>query len=176
MKLTSAEFALLSLLAEAPWHGYDIERLIEARGMRNWTEIGFSSIYFLLKKLEGRGLVAVAGPVPPSRRVAKVYELTDAGRAAHRAATERALAEPDALYPAVLLGLANWPALPPAAARAALAARAKALAVKLTELERNRASQEALPPFVAAMFDYSVAMIEAERQWLSRTSEMLERR
>ena len=54
---TNAEFALMSLLAEGPLHGYAVEQLVEQRGMRHWTEIGFSSIYFLLKKLEARGLV-----------------------------------------------------------------------------------------------------------------------
>ena len=36
----------------------EIEHVIEERGMRDWTEIGFSSIYYLLKKLEKEGLIA----------------------------------------------------------------------------------------------------------------------
>ena len=55
--MTNAELAILSLIAEQPRHGYDIEQVIEARGMREWTEIGFSSIYYLLKKLEKDGLI-----------------------------------------------------------------------------------------------------------------------
>ena len=39
--MTHAEFAILSLIAEAPRHGYEIEQTIEQRGMRDWTEIGF---------------------------------------------------------------------------------------------------------------------------------------
>jgi DNA-binding PadR family transcriptional regulator len=35
---------LLGLLAEKPRHGYELEEVIIARGMRDWTEIGFSSI------------------------------------------------------------------------------------------------------------------------------------
>ena len=50
--MTNPELAILSLIAEKPRHGYDIEQVIEARGMREWTEIGFSSIYYLLNKLE----------------------------------------------------------------------------------------------------------------------------
>ena len=50
--MTNAELAILSLIGESPRHGYEIEQVIEARGMREWTEIGFSSIYYLLKKLE----------------------------------------------------------------------------------------------------------------------------
>ena len=39
--MKNAELAILSLIAEQPRHGYDIERVIEAWGMREWTEIGF---------------------------------------------------------------------------------------------------------------------------------------
>ena len=50
--MSSAELAILSLIAEKPRHGYEIDEVIEERGMRDWTEIGFSSIYYLLNKLE----------------------------------------------------------------------------------------------------------------------------
>jgi DNA-binding PadR family transcriptional regulator len=53
--MTNAELAILSLVDERPRHGYEVEQVIEERGMREWTEIGFSSIYYLLKKLEREG-------------------------------------------------------------------------------------------------------------------------
>ena len=53
MAMTNAELAILSLVVEQPRHGYEIERVIGERGMREWTEVGFSTIYSLLKKLEG---------------------------------------------------------------------------------------------------------------------------
>ena len=74
--MTNAELAILSLVAEQPRHGYEIEQVIEARGMREWTEVGFSSIYYLLKKLERRGLVEghlEAAERGPAR---KIYRLT----------------------------------------------------------------------------------------------------
>ena len=79
--MTNAELAILSLVAEGPCHGYQIEHVIQERGMREWTELGFSSIYYLLKKLEAKGLVA--GGLEEAERgpARKVYTLTDAGRA-----------------------------------------------------------------------------------------------
>ena len=56
--MTNAELAILSLVAETQRHGYEIEQIIEIRGMREWTEIGFSSIYYLLNKLERAGQIA----------------------------------------------------------------------------------------------------------------------
>jgi len=55
--MTNAELAILSLVAERPRHGYEIEQVIAERGMRDWTEVGFSSIYYLLKKLEQEHLI-----------------------------------------------------------------------------------------------------------------------
>lgn len=49
--MNNKELALLGLLAEGPKYGYQLEENIAARGMRAWTEIGFSSIYHLLNKL-----------------------------------------------------------------------------------------------------------------------------
>ena len=36
--MTNAELAILSLIVEKSMHGYEIERVIEAREMRNWTD------------------------------------------------------------------------------------------------------------------------------------------
>src|SRR3546814_11724527 len=57
MELTPSELTVLGLIVEQPRHGYDLEQVIEERGIRRWTDIGFSSIYYVLAKLEKRGLV-----------------------------------------------------------------------------------------------------------------------
>ena len=57
-RLTDAELLLLGLVAEMPRHGYELDQVIQQRGMREWTQIGFSSIYFVLGKLEKLGLAA----------------------------------------------------------------------------------------------------------------------
>ena len=56
--LTNSELAILGLVAEHPRYGYQVEQDIAARGMREWTEIGFSSIYYVLNKLEAAGWLA----------------------------------------------------------------------------------------------------------------------
>ena len=52
---SDADIVLLSLLAEQPRHGYDLDRVIEQRGYRQWTSLAFSSVYYLLKRLSERG-------------------------------------------------------------------------------------------------------------------------
>ena len=78
--MTNAELAILSLVAEKPRHGYEIEQVIEEREMRNWTEIGFSSIYYVLNKLEKEGLIEGAWSDAGQRGKRKRYALTADGQ------------------------------------------------------------------------------------------------
>ena len=125
--MTNAELAVLSLIVEGPQHGYAIEQLIEARGMREWTDVGFSSIYYLLKKLEKEGLVR--GAIGPGERGLgrRVFHVTPEGVAAWQAGCLAALAGDAGGDRALLLGLAGLPGLDLAAALDALRHRIAAL-------------------------------------------------
>ena len=56
MKLSLSEQLILGILSEQARHGYDIEKIIIERGMRKWAVVGFSSIYYVLERLEEKGL------------------------------------------------------------------------------------------------------------------------
>jgi len=164
--LTPAELTLLGLLVEKPRHGYELEEVIAERGMREWTEIGFSSIYYLLTKLRDRDLIAETGE-PAHGKSRKVFAPTPAGFQACAEAAEDAIATVRPVFPPVLVGLATQPVIPPARLHAALARRAEALADKIAEVRAAAARQE-VPPFVRAIFDYSLGQLEAERAWLTK--------
>jgi DNA-binding PadR family transcriptional regulator len=166
--MTNAELAVLSLVGERPRHGYEIEKVIEERGMREWTEIGFSSIYYLLKKLERQGLVESTLTEAARGPARKVYHVTPAGRDVLRAGLLEALSVPRRWYPPLQLGLANLPAIPPDEAVRALQRYREALEQRLMGLKARRESQGPLPYFVDAMFDHSVALIQAEIAWVER--------
>lgn len=172
--MTNAELAILSLVAEQPRHGYEIELVIEGRGMRDWTEVGFSSIYYLLKKLERKGLIE--GRLEEAERgpARKVYQATPAGMEARHEALLEALSAPSRCFPPLQLGLANLPDIPPAEAVAALGQYRDALAERLAHVQARWNSQQPLPYFVEAMFDYSVALIEAEKGWIEKLIERIE--
>lgn len=164
MDLTPAELTLLGLLVEKPRHGYELEEVIAERGMREWTEIGFSSIYYLLTKLRGRGLIEPAGE-PARGKARKVFAPTPDGVRVCAEAAEQAIAEPRPVFPPLLVGLANQPVIPPERLRAALDRRARALADR--EQQIAAAAPEAAPPFVRAIFDHSLAQLRAEQAWLA---------
>jgi DNA-binding PadR family transcriptional regulator len=167
--MTNAELAILSLIAEKPRHGYDIEQVIEARGMREWTEMGFSSIYYLLNKLEKTNLIESKLQAPSGRGPArKVYSITDEGRETHLTGTLDALSNPQSGFAPFLLGLSSFPAIPRDQIIVALRTYATQLEDRLDHLLGRLADQQPLPPYINAMFDYSQVLIEAELNWIRK--------
>lgn len=174
--LTNAEFSILSLVAEQPRHGYQIEQIIEARGMRQWTQVGFSSIYYLLRKLQDKGLLEVTAEVQDGRGPArKVYGLTAEGDQALQLAIEAALSQPQPCYPPFLLGLAALPRLESGAVLEALTEYRSQLLAQRQAMRHNQSLQPDLPYFVQAMFDYSEALIQAELDWFDEFIKRVEK-
>jgi DNA-binding PadR family transcriptional regulator len=173
--MTSAEFAILSLIVELPRHGYEIEQIIEERGMRDWTEVGFSSIYYLLNKLEKKKLITSRTEHSAGRGPArKVYRITSAGIDACHEATLEALENPHRCYAPIQLGLANLPRVPITVALDALRQHRNGLIERLTHIKARSKAQQPLPYFVEAMFDYSLTTVEAEKKWIEKFIQQLE--
>ena len=172
--MTNAELAILSLVAESPRHGYEIEQIIEERGMREWTEIGFSSIYYLLKKLEKMDFV-VSELIPTLGRgkARRVYEVTDEGQTALREATLEALSHPKQSYPAILLGIANLPILDGNQAQSALESYLEGVEERLGHISAQVEVQSPLPDHVQYLFDHSLMMLEAEKSWVEETIQKM---
>jgi len=173
--MTSTEFAILSLIAEQPRHGYEIEQAIEQRGMREWTEVGFSSIYYLLNKLEKKRLIASRTKQTAGRGPArKVYRITATGIDACRKATVEALGTLHRCYAPIQLGLANLPQITAETALDALRQHRDGLIERLRHIQTRRQEQKPLPYFVDAIFDYSLTMAAAEQKWIEKFIQQLE--
>jgi DNA-binding PadR family transcriptional regulator len=172
--MTNAELAILTLVAERPRHGYEIEQVLEQRGMREWTEVGFSSIYYLLKKLERDGLIG--GRLEEAQRgpARKVYHLTPAGGEALQRGVLEALSVPQHCYPSVMLGLGSLPAVPVPQAVDALRKYHATLMERQTQLQETWSGQQPLPYFVDAIFTYSLTLLEAEIKWVGDLITQLE--
>src|SRR5690606_23753757 len=78
--ISDLEASILGLLYEKPQYGYQLEKTIEGWGMRNWTQIGFSSIYYVLKKLEKKELVTSKMERVEGKPSRKVFTISYLGR------------------------------------------------------------------------------------------------
>ena len=171
--ITDAELVLLSILAESPMHGYQIEQIIEDRGMRDWTEIGFSSIYYILDKLKKKGwLTSTLEPSPGKGPVRQVFQLTSSGRKTFKHASLAALEHPHRTYSNFHLGISNLPALEADKVLSALTRHRDQLRERQENVRKKLdGHSSSLPWHVAQLFDLSLAQIKCELDWVSEFIE-----
>jgi len=164
----NADLAILGLIREKPRYGYEIEQVIEERTMRNWTDIGFSSIYHILSRLENNGYIAGRlHESPGSGPARKIYEMTARGRDAWNKATLEALSTPVKCDQTFFLGLLGLPILP-------LPDLMEALDQYVEQLKERRQQASArwqeigeeTSEVIDAMFEHCLHMIDAEIDWI----------
>ncbi|HUX98986.1 MAG TPA: PadR family transcriptional regulator [Candidatus Deferrimicrobium sp.] len=91
IKLSHVSLAVLGLIGEKRFpqyqknetddttYPYEIKKKIEEREMQNWTNIGQSSIYGVLKKLEEKELIESKITISDQNRTQKTLKITDKG-------------------------------------------------------------------------------------------------
>jgi len=107
LDVSNAEAALLGLLSEGARHPYQIEKTVEERSMRYWTDLSMSSIYKLLRKLEKEELVSAKATISEDNRTRKIYQLTDTGRDALHEKLKLLLSKPADLKWPLHIALSN---------------------------------------------------------------------
>ncbi|WP_246127951.1 GyrI-like domain-containing protein [Amycolatopsis rhizosphaerae] len=163
---------MLGLLVEQPRHGYELERVIEERGVRAWTALGFSSIYYVLDKLARRGLIETTS-APSGGKSRATFRVTESGRELCAATTRDALATLTPVRARVLIAMANSPSLPDVDVVTGLTGRLEALRKQLADVRAARSRQEPLPASASAIFNYSEAMLAADTAWTEKTLDTL---
>jgi DNA-binding PadR family transcriptional regulator len=135
------------------------------------SQIGFSSIYFVLGKLQELGLVTAKKPARENvgTKARKVYSVTPAGRRALATQTIAALRDVRPADSSVLLGMINWSALRRMQALEALQARRESIEAELARLSAIQVEHQPLPDYVETLFEYSLGQLRAEAEWVSRT-------
>jgi DNA-binding PadR family transcriptional regulator len=81
-QLTQFEHILIGLVCLSPASGYDLKRIFAATPMGVYQPSS-GSLYPALRRLEAKGLVKALNGTGESARHRRVYEPTQAGRAAH---------------------------------------------------------------------------------------------
>lgn len=165
--LTDSELLVLGLVSEMPRHGYELEQIIDQRGMREWTQIGFSSIYYVLGKLENMGLLKAA--TPATAKAKKCYKLTRQGEKALVNKTASSLESIRPNYSSLLMGMVNWSVLSRDQALSGLQARNDAVEKELERIRNIHFEQQPLPDHVDSMFEFSIGQLEAEAEWVNKT-------
>jgi DNA-binding PadR family transcriptional regulator len=169
--MNNKELALLGLLTEGPKYGYQLENDIETRGMREWTEIGFSSIYYLLNKSEERGWILSTLGESSKGPIRKLYALTQTGWSLLRTELRQRLADPTPNSGEFDLALAFMSILPPEEVTEALVQYQHSLEAGLERVngQWERSGKGRLPENVDTLFSHSLHRIQSELDWVKAT-------
>ena len=168
--MTDAELTILSLVAETPRYGYEIQQVIDERGLREWLTIGFSSLYYVLNKLEQQNMLS--SQLHPEGRgpARKIYTITDAGKGVLQTAVSDLLRQPRSLGSGFELGLANLRSLKPRQVYLVLLHHHSDLKQGLEQVETAFARHKQEHPdgeHIHALYTHSIAMMRAELDWMS---------
>jgi DNA-binding PadR family transcriptional regulator len=169
--MTDAELTILSLLAQGPRFGHEIQQIIDERGLREWLAIGYSSVYYILNKFERQNMVVSELRTEGAGPARKLFTLTEAGRGILQTAVSDLLRKPRGLGTGFELGLANLHALKPPQVYQVLSHHQQDLR---TQLEAVRASwarhhteeNNHNRDYVRALYTHSIALMEADLQWI----------
>jgi DNA-binding PadR family transcriptional regulator len=90
LAVTTPDLVILSLLAERPMHGYQVNLELERRCVRDWAAISRPQIYYSLEKLAAAGMIRAGESEDPAAGPDRsVFETTAKGRHALSDALER---------------------------------------------------------------------------------------
>jgi len=180
-RLTTPDLVILSLLAERPMHGYEVNATLEERNIRDWAPVSRPQIYYSLDKLTSLGLIRVgADESPAAGPERRVFETTAVGRDRLADALESKHWVQNRVHQPFLIWLAlSWQARP-RAFRKQLNARHKLLAKRLEE-ERDTLKDvltEVGHPYHEAvwMLQLFIEQMESEQRWIERILKDADRR
>ena len=172
-RLTIPDLVILSLLAEAPMHGYEVNATLENRKIRDWAPVSRPQIYYSLDKLTQLGLLRLSSSHSPSAGPERrVLQTTALGREQLADALEAKSWVNKKVHQPFLIWLAlSWQARP-RTFRKQLNSRKKLLEQTLSE-ERATLDDvltEVGHPYHEAvwMLELTIQQLEVELQWVDK--------
>jgi DNA-binding PadR family transcriptional regulator len=165
--ISNLEASVLGLVCEGFRYGYEIEKIIEERNMRHWTDIAFSSIYYVLKKLEIAGLITSESQSAGGRS-RKVYDVTEEGRREMREKVKHLLSTHGGFKSPFDLGIGFMNRLEKGEALEALKAYLRSLKEKRAYYKgRLEVIEKSDWPFqIRALCSRPLALLDLEEEWV----------
>ena len=168
--MTQIEIILLALLYEKDRYGYEIESVIEERKMRNWTKIGFSSIYNSLKNLEKKGWIGSSYKEEYGSPARKVFFIKDAFRESVREIIKKTLHSPQRVFSEFSIGLAFSHFITKEETYECLLKYREGLETRRQIILDHFTEQESIIQniiHIKALFTHPLKLIEAEVEWIN---------
>jgi DNA-binding PadR family transcriptional regulator len=168
---------VLVLLAEAPMHPYEMQRLMQWRGKDQIVRVQRGSLYPAVERLAKAGLIEPSETERAGRRPERtVYRLTEEGRDTAETWLVTMLRTVRNEYPEFPAALSFLPMLSAEEARSQLIARQLLLGREIAALRSGSddlREKYAMPRLFTIEDEYRLAMLEAEHRWVGRVVDDL---
>lgn len=170
--MTDAELTILSILAQGPRYGHEIQELIDERGLREWLAIGFSQVYYILNKFERQKMVSSELRPDGAGAPRKLYSLAEAGQGILQTSISDLLRAPRSLGTGFELGLANIYVLKPSQVYQVLSHHREDLLKQLEAIkvlwDKHLHSHDIENRHdLRALYTHSISRMEADLTWLN---------
>lgn len=159
---------LLSLLYEKDLYGYEINSIIEERKMKNWTKIGFSSIYKALNVLEKKKIIESRYEKQFGSPKRKIYYIKDSEKEFVHEMIIEALKSSESNYNNFSIGMAFSNLLTTEEIYEAIEEHKKGLEERRNNIIKCYSEQKQIHNtiHIKALFTYSLKLIDAELEWI----------
>jgi DNA-binding PadR family transcriptional regulator len=161
--------AVLATIIQRPMHPYEIASFLKARGKDRDMPIKWGSLYTVVANLEKHGFIEATESVRSGSRPERtVYRITQAGTAELQDWTSELISTPQLEQRSFEAGLSVLGGLHPDEVTRLLRVRLDLLTSSLAEqrAEYERIAVE-VPRLVLAEWDYNLALLAAEINWVS---------
>lgn len=171
-RIANVEVALLEIIKEKnETSGYEVRRIIEERGYKEWANIGKTSIYVGIKKLEKKGLITVnslqkkkgKGPLPNKINLTKLGEKVVVEEIKKALLSQKNL-------PLYYLGIAGIRLINKDSALEILKRREISnlkIIEKINEIFKGKGG-DSLPLEAKALFEHPISLIKSDNQFLMK--------
>jgi DNA-binding PadR family transcriptional regulator len=173
--LTTPDLVVLTLLAERPMHGYELNAELERRDVRDWAGISRPQVYYSINKLADLGLLqAVESSTPATGPDRRIYRPTSLGQRALADTLERPDWATQRPPPPFLTWLAMaWQARP-GVLEQMLRTRREFVTAELARERQTLAAIRVEPggPHTAPllMVEFAIRQFELELDWLEKVA------
>ncbi|KJK34214.1 hypothetical protein UK23_43865 [Lentzea aerocolonigenes] len=169
-RMNPLALAVLALLAERPMHPYEMAQTMRERHQEEVIKLNYGSLYTVVEQLAKHELITASATQKAGNRPERtVYAITDTGTAELHDWLRELIAVPAKEYPRFEAGISMVGLLPPDDALAVVEQRCAAVDEQLTALAvlLERLAGMGLPQLAWIELDYRMAMLRAERAWLT---------
>lgn len=168
------DLLVLGLLTEQPLHGYEVYQILTSEEMREWVDIGITSIYNSLSRLKQRGHVIETVDTGSSKQK-NVYHITSSGRETFLENVRRSLARQEKLALEDNFALFFINKLNPSEAVTALKIREGFLRTWIDTLNEmpDTSNNKAM---IELIYEHTRTMAQTEADWIKSLVDRIEGR